>query len=288
MLRKRSKGNHPMVALRRFRSESNGRQINPSDPLRNKTDLLPAEVPSIRLRYGQTIWLLTELGFRGPVAKSTFHEYLKSLRKLGIPFGREKFQNNRRRRLAYYSYCHLMELSVTLSLRVYHVVPDLIVKGIVHHRDRLRRLFRRAYRQRRSGLGKPLVIEFKGHKPVVLRGLCLDLNFKFSGGRMVRFGPPQLLSPVEALAQLSQNMVSARSLAPINLSLLSEQVTTLALSAPAVRSGPPAQPDRRFSRYFHQSRAFRTRIDKQRIILSGVSAKHHHDRSNSTMPINKN
>jgi hypothetical protein len=194
------------------RSRETRRSATRLPPHGRETDLLPEKVPPISLRYGQVIWLLTEIGLRGPVSKGTFHEYIKALRKLGIPFGDEKFQTKHRRRLAVYSYCHLMELAVTLSLRVYHVVPDSVIRGIADHRSHLHRLYLRAYQQRHSGLGRPVVIEFKGRKAVLLRGLFLDLNIKFSGGRMVRFGPPKLLSSIEALRRFSVNVVSARPL----------------------------------------------------------------------------
>jgi len=245
--------------------------LRPNWSLRSEADLLPEKVPSISLRYGQAIWLLTELGFRGPVSKNTFHEYIKALRKFGVPFGHEKFQTKHRRRLAVYSYCHLMELAVTLSLRVYHVVPDAVLRGFILHRSCLHRLYRRAYQQRHSGSGRPVVIEFKGHKAVALRGLFLDLNIKFSGGHMVRFGPPKLLPSIEALGRFSESVVSARPLAPINLSLLSEQVVALALRAPDIRSGPHIRAGRRVSSPHHRCQDLEDKVQR-RIIVSGLDA----------------
>ena len=60
------------------------------------SDDTPALVPEIALHHGQALWLLSELGFRGDAAQSTFYEYLKSLRKLGIPFGAGKIGMARR------------------------------------------------------------------------------------------------------------------------------------------------------------------------------------------------
>jgi hypothetical protein len=218
-------------------------KINSRRRLRNLSlqngDDLPTKLPQIRLRHGQTLWLLTELGYRGAVSESAFFEYIKSLRKLGIPFGYEKFQSKGSKRLARYSFFHVMELATTLSLRVYHVVPDAVLRGIAAYRDQLYRFYRRAYAQRRSGEGRPILIEIKGHKPIELRGLYLDLNIEFSGGHLVRFGPPQLLSSIETLVRFSENTVSGRAFTPLSLSLLSEQVTALALRAPDIRSGPP-------------------------------------------------
>ncbi len=185
------------------------------------------------------LWLLAELGYRGAVSESAFFEYIKSLRKLGIPFGQVKFQTKRSKRLAHYSFCHLMELAVTLSLRVYHVVPDAVLRGLARYRDELYRLYRRAYAQRRSGAGKPTLIVTEDCKPIELRGLYLDLNIEFAGGHLVRFGPPKLLSSAETLVRFSKSAISGRAFLPLALSLLSERVAALALRAPEVRSGPP-------------------------------------------------
>jgi hypothetical protein len=194
--------------------------------------------PEIRLRYGQVMWLLAELGYSAGVSRNTMHEYLKALRKLGIPFGRVKFKTKHKRKFAEFSYCHVMELAIVLSLRVYHVIPDSVLKGIVHRRNELRKLYERAYQQRRSGAGSPLVVKAKNHVPVELRGLFLDLNIKFSGGRLLRFGPPRLLSPIEALDRFGEGALAAQTFLPMNLSLLSEKIVALALAAPRIRSGP--------------------------------------------------
>lgn len=208
-----------------------------------KCDSLPAKLPVIRLRHGQALWLLAELGYRGPVSNSAFYEYIKSLRKLGIPFGDEKFLTKGGKRLADYSYCRLMELALTLSLRVYHVVPDSLLRGIVQYRRRLDRLYRLAYKQRNSGLGRAIAIEANGCKPIEFRGVFLDLNVRFSAGQLARFGPPKELSAIEALHKFSQGTSLARPLMPISLSGLSEQIVSAALRAPYIRSGPRQNPE---------------------------------------------
>lgn len=213
---------------------------NSSRPsLQDVDGVLPKKLPEIQLRHGQVLWLLTELGYRGVVSESAFFEYIKSLRKLGIPFGHKRFQTKRSRRLACYSYCHLMELAMTLSLRVYHVVPDAVLRGIVRYRRRLYQFYRRAYALRRNGVGRPILIRIKGHNPIELRGLFLDLNIEFAGGHLVRFGPPKLLSSTETLVRFSEGASSGRAFIPLSLSLLSERVIALARRAPDIRSGPP-------------------------------------------------
>jgi hypothetical protein len=209
--------------------------------LQQAINRLPKQLPSISLRHGQVLWLLAELGYRGVVSRETFYEYIKSLRKLGIPFGGEKFRTKRGRRLAYYSYFQIMELAITLSLRVYQVVPDSVLRGIIRYRGRLNIFYQRAYVHRRTGVGRPIVINVSGHRPVELRGLFLDLDIKFLGGGLVRFGPPKLLSAMETLALFGGMSSTGRT--PLSLSRLSEEVVALALDAPVIRSGPPRTQD---------------------------------------------
>jgi hypothetical protein len=228
-----------MVTKNRGAMTFSGRSLG---AFQERANVLPNKLPPIKLRYGQVMWLLTELGYREAVSQSAFHEYIKSLRKLGIPFGRERFQTKHRRRLAEHSYCHVMELALALSLRVYHVVPDSVLRGIIHNRSRLHQLYRRAYARRRSGPGRPIVIKVKGREPIELRGLFLDLGIRFSGGHLVHFGPPKLLSSSEALRQFTR---AATPVLTMSLSLLSERVVTLAQRAPDIRSGPQVPPPKR-------------------------------------------
>jgi hypothetical protein len=215
----------------------NSRRRRPNSSLPNGDDF-PAKLPRIRLRHGQALWLLTELGYKGAVSESAFFEYIKSLRKLGIPFGPKRFQSRGSKRLACYSFFHLMELATTLSLRVYHVVPDAVLRGVVRYRSELYQFYRRAYAQRCSGLGKPILIRLRGREPIELRGLFLDLNIQFAGGHLARFGPPKLLSSTDTLERFSEGTSSGRAFIPLSLSLLSERVVLLALRPPEIRSGP--------------------------------------------------
>ncbi len=197
---------------------------------------LPKSLPDIELRHGEALWVMARLGFQGAASKSTFYEYIKSLRKLGTPFERGKIGYGRKAK-ANYTYCHLMELALALTLRVYHVVPDSILMEIVRHRRGLNRLYRRAYAERCTGLGAALTIK-TGSGLIHIRGAFLDLNINFSGGKLASFGPPKLLSPFEALTLFVERDVAARALLPINLSLLSERLVSTALIAPTINTGP--------------------------------------------------
>ena len=197
---------------------------------------LPNTLPAIELHHGEAIWVMSRLGYQGATTKSTFYEYIKSIRKLGAPFKRGKI--GRPGGLANYSYCHLMELALALTLRVYHVVPDSVLRGIIRHRSSLYRHYLRAYAERRTGIGAPVVVNAIGHPPIRVRGMFLDLQINFSGGELVKFGPPKALSPVEALAIFAERDIAPRALLPINLSLLSERLVSAALRAPVIKRGP--------------------------------------------------
>jgi len=205
--------------------------------LRAEDDHLPKALPRIELRHGEALWVLSRLGFQGAATKSTFYEYIKSLRKLGTPFEPGEIGRGRRS-LANYSYRHLMELALALTLRVYHVVPDSILVGIIRCRRTLYRHYGRAYADRCSGLGAPISVKLPGHSAITVRGVFLDLRINFSGGTLTTFGPPQLLSPREALSAYARMDLASRALLPINLSLLAERVVSTALRAPRVRTGP--------------------------------------------------
>jgi hypothetical protein len=206
----------------------------------NIADNLPSKPPNITLRHAQVMWLLAELGFGAGVSAATFYAYVKSLRKLGIPFPQGSIRA-KGRTLAVYSYYHVMELAITLSLRVYHVVPDSVLNGIIHHRRRLHRLYHTAYTYRRSGKGSPIVLKTNDDRLIELRGLFLDLGVRFSGGQLIGFGPPRLVSPTEALTLFAQRLLFAENFFPVSASILSERVVSLALYAPARRKDYPAR-----------------------------------------------
>lgn len=210
-------------------------------------DALPKSLPPIELRHGEALWALTQLGFQGTASESTFSEYVKSLRKLGTPFGHGK-TGFPRGRAATYSYYHLMELALALTLRVYHVVPDSVLAEIARYRASLYQYYGRAYLERCTGIGAPITIESPNRKAINVRGAFLDLQLNFSGGKLVSFGPPLLLCPFEALSVFVERDIAARALLPLNLSLLAERLVTAAVHAPRIRRGPrPGSAPRRRS-----------------------------------------
>lgn len=205
-------------------------------------DHLPKKLPRIELHHGQALWVLGQLGFQGATSKDTFYEYVKSLRKLGTPFahGTIGYVGSG---LANYTFLQLMELALVLALRVYHVVPDAVLSEVVRYRRNLYRCYRRAYLERRSGLGAPVCFVSSSSHIIQVRGAFLDLQMSFSGGKLLKFGPPKLLTPYSALELIVERDVAARAFVPMNLSLLSEKIVATALHAPEIRRGRrPASP----------------------------------------------
>jgi hypothetical protein len=198
---------------------------------------LPHAIPlsEIALTHGRALWVLRQLGF-GEGAESTFNYYVKSLRKLGVPFAPDE-SKKWEGRLAFYSYEHLVELSLALTLRTYGILPDAVLGGLVRYRPHLHAIYREAYGQRhritkisiRSSQPQPSRIE--------VLGVYLDLQMKFSGRQLVRFGPPRLVRPWSALREFVDASDSSRPVLPVHISALAEQIAELAIRAPRIRRG---------------------------------------------------
>jgi len=144
--------------------------------------------------------------------------------------------------LAAYSFEHVMELALALTLRVYNAVPDVVLRELIDHREELCRLYRQAYVERSSGLGRPTKVKGAAASYEV-KGAFLDLGMDFSGGTLTAFGPPSLLSPEAAMEAFAQSPNASRAFLPIRLSELADRVAELASRAPAVRSGPRPKAD---------------------------------------------
>jgi hypothetical protein len=205
--------------------------------LPTKARLTSELVPDLSLTHGSSLWVLKEMGFSAGVTDITFNYYIKSLRKLGVPFAPNK-PDTGKKRLIYYSFNHLMELSVVLSLRVYGIVPDAVLAGIIRYREELYPLYRRAYIEYSSGLGAPVHITAKERAAFDMNGVYLDLKIRFGGGRAFEFGPPRTISPFEALRIYARLETPGRAHLPLNLSALAVKLVECADAAPTIHRGP--------------------------------------------------
>lgn len=195
------------------------------------------DVPILELTHGRALWVFASLGFSDGVSPQTFNYYIKSLRKLGIPFLRGEIGLGTGR-LAHYSYDHMMELGVALTLRVYGILPDPVVAGLIRFRPEFYALYRTAYAHARCGVGAPVHVRAEGQAGFRMAGVYLDLQLRYARGQVLEFGPPRAISPFDALRFFAATPSAGRPLVPLNLSALALDVIASARRAPNIRRGP--------------------------------------------------
>lgn len=199
-------------------------------------------IPQLALTHGQVLWLLTELGLRRGVSKSTFNYYVKSLRRLGIPFTRRKGQSERGPGVTY-NFEELMELTLALLLRVYGTLPEVVTSGLRSFRNDLRPIYRQAYLDSLKRVYPAARVSMANGERFTARGLFLDLNIRFSAGRVIQFGPPKALSPFEAMSVFAHSQIAARSYLPLNITVVAQMIAERTRNRPAIprsHAGPPA------------------------------------------------
>jgi hypothetical protein len=188
-------------------------------------------IPDIQVSHGGAVRILAAMGFSEGAKAETFNHYIKSLRKLGVPFAYGEHGVGAKGR-ARYSYNHLMELCLVLSLRAYGSIPDKVVAGIIAHRDELYGLYRRAYIEYATGLGAPVRVTAEGRSEFELKGVYVDLRIRFAGGRVIELGRPRLVSPFEALRVYAKLEIPPPAHVPFNLSDLAAALARQVQVAP--------------------------------------------------------
>jgi hypothetical protein len=192
------------------------------------------EIPHLALTHGQTIWLMTEIGLHRGVSTSTFNYYIKSLRKLGIPFEKGKDQSDGHRHVTY-DFEELMELTVALLLRVYGTLPDTVVAGLRNFRNDLRPIYRQAYFDTTRRTFPLARVSESGGNRTAISGLFLDLNIRYSAGQLIEFGPPKAVSPFEAVTIFAHAEVPSRSYLPLNVTAVAEMIVGRSRRLPSIR-----------------------------------------------------
>lgn len=204
---------------------------------REKSLVAYDSIPEISLTRAQALWVLIELGFRTGGSDSTFLEYIKSLRRFGIPFSPEEVVEGGRHRNAY-QYEHLMELAVALSFRLHRILPWDVVGVLVRHRGRLRSIYRLAYLNRESGVGRPVQIEVGALHQFNAKGIFLDLNFRYVDDQLVSSGGPRAIDASEAVRLYIQQVPGSQIRPPLPLSWLANQIVRFASVVPLSRQIP--------------------------------------------------
>jgi hypothetical protein len=214
---------------------------SPPTEMRKRSSKLPEKskanaAPALALTHGQAMWLMTELGLRGGVSGSTFNSYIKSLRRIGIPFETGKGQSKGHRHVTY-DFEELMELTVALLLRVYGTVPDAVLVGLRNFRNDLRPIYRQAFHDAITRTFPAARVVERAGSRLTAEGLFLDLNIRYVAGQMIQFGPPKAMSPFEAIVTFTSAEVPGRSYLPLNVTAVAELIVGRSRVAPSIRRG---------------------------------------------------
>jgi len=194
------------------------------------------DIDRIALTHGQARHVLAHLDLRAGENDKRFDAYLKSLRRDGLPFAKDEMGVGAGHNLVY-RFEHLMELAVALALRAQAILARDIVAVLARERDVLRPLYRRAWLERESDLGKKHKVTIKGAKPIQASGVYLDLLMSYDKFGLLRYVEPTLLGPPEAIERFCAQYLLLRPRPPIPVSQLAIDIVPLAQGAPEIKRG---------------------------------------------------
>jgi hypothetical protein len=189
------------------------------------------------LSHGQVRGVLEELGLRVGDSEAQFDAWLKYVRRMGVPFyphelGRGAGVN------VVYKFHHVMELAVALALRAQGILPLHLLQLLVENREKLRKMYYQAYRERDSDRGAWVQVRFDDDpQPSHVVGVYLDLHITYLMGGVLTGGNPELLSAREAVLRFMRpgNLMYPRP--PVPLSRIATDIVRLADGAPELRRG---------------------------------------------------
>jgi hypothetical protein len=195
------------------------------------------QIGRIRLTHGQARWVLAQLGLHAGGDALTFDNYLKSIRRDGVPFGADELGIGTGHNLTY-RYEHVMELAVALALRTQGILSRDVVALLAQFRPVLRPLYRQAWLFQESGLGARREVTITGEdRTRTISGVYLDLNLIYTDRGILNATEPRLLSPVEAFDAYMAGHQSVYPRPPIPVSQIAADVVRLAECAPEIRRG---------------------------------------------------
>jgi hypothetical protein len=189
-------------------------------PPRKKQRSSPESAPASSLTHSQALWTLQEIGLSLGSDFATFAHYVKSLRKLGVPF--ERRDDAASRKWVIYEFEPMMELAVALALHVYGTLPDAIPTALRNHRERLYLIYDKAITSSVSDWR--ISVRIEGLTATEISGVYLELGLAFEDGRVVEAGSPSALSAREPIERFALSNAAARSWLPLNLSRLAFQI----------------------------------------------------------------
>lgn len=174
---------------------------------------------------------------------SWFNEYIKFLRRSGIPFDAQEGSGTGV--FLKYNYFQVMELAIALLFRWHGISNKDLPKLLIAIRAKLHKAFLVAWIERETGLGKSLQVQtgpIAGE--VALEGVYLDLCLKYFEGELkylhnTKTGELLVMGPGELIASLSDPGLRRRNFSPIiHLSLMARQLIEIAKKIPEIKRGP--------------------------------------------------
>ncbi len=203
---------------------------------------LPKNIPNLSLSHGQARWVFQHLGLHSGGRDPT-DSYLIYLRRNGVPFSPQEIGKGRGQNVVY-GYYHLMEIALALYLRTQGILKGHVVGLLAEDRKKLRRLYRRAYLERQSGLGSPTEGYFSGpgiekdNNTRTFSGTYLNMTLNYTAeGVFIAAINPTLISAYEAISKYGAHYQNFFPRLPVPLSQLAENIVLLAPEAPELKRG---------------------------------------------------
>lgn len=193
---------------------------------------------SLALTHGQARWVLQHLGLRAGDDEARLDSWLKYARRMGVPFPPNELGRGTGVNVTY-RYSHLMELATALALRAQGILPHDLLGLLIRDRERLRRLYARAWRERESGLGAPIDLRLDNGRHLRATGTYLHLGLDYTPDGILFHIEPELIGPWEALQKALAQHINVYPRPPLPISSIAANLVDLAEGAPDIRRGRP-------------------------------------------------
>lgn len=193
-------------------------------------------VPKIAVTHGQAVWALWHLFDGASMPDQAFNSYVKYLRRAGIPFDSRELGVGAGTNVVYV-YEHLMDLAVALFLKSQAILRKDVVEVLAHHRDELRSVYRLAWTERETELGKPVWVRIGVKDKFRLRGVYLDLGLRYVEEGLLTTTGPKALGPAAYIRAAGTQHRRQYFRDPIPLSELAIDIVKLAKAAPEIKRG---------------------------------------------------
>jgi len=204
----------------------------------------------ISLSHGQARWVLSHFNMSSGEGKSSFDALLKSFRRDGIPFAEGELGSGPGHNVVYH-FEHLMELALALAFRTQGILSRDFVALIAQYRHHLRPFFRRAYVERRTGLGEARALYVRdgrgeggdfvmdGRRYLTdISGVYLDLALTYLPGGGLTALRCELLDPQQAVVAFMAGHENLYPRPPLPLSDIASDIVRLARAEiPDIRRG---------------------------------------------------